>query len=273
MQNKLSYTTIVCYNEQVEFEYKKSLGQNFIYDTDFLRALVKKLNVQPTDVVVEVGAGAGTLTQVLAETGCQVRSIEIDQRLMPILEQRLQKYSNVNVILADALKYDFSEFPNFHLIANVPYYITTPLIMKFLNLPNCIDINVLVADEVAERIVAPTGTTLYGSLSVGCQLQANCKILQFVPRTMFTPQPKVDSAFVCLKKNGVVTDANFEKLLKAIFAGRRKTILNTLSSALKLDKTRTAEVLSVVKIDSGLRPEQISPTQYEQISVISQKFS
>lgn len=256
----------------MEFEYKKSLGQNFIYDTDFLRALVKKLNVQSTDFVVEVGAGAGTLTQVLAETGCQVRSVEIDQRLIPVLEQRLQKFDNAKVFFADALKYDFSELPIFRLIANVPYYITTPLITKFLQLPNCSDVNVLVADEVAERIVAPAGTALYGSLSVGCQLQANCKILQSVPRTMFMPQPKVDSAFVCLKKNGVTTDDNFEKLLKAIFAGRRKTILNTLSTALKLDKIKTAEILSVVKIEPTLRPEQITPTQYEQISVISQKF-
>ena len=180
----------------MEFAYKKSLGQNFIYDVGFLRTIIKKLNVQPTDVVVEIGAGAGTLTQVLAETGCQVFSLEIDQRLQPILNERLQPYSNSHLIMADALKYDFSHLPTFRLIANVPYYITTPLIMQFLNLPNCCELNVLVAAEVAERIVASYGNELYGALSVTCQLQADCKILTIVPRTMFTPQPKIDSAFI-----------------------------------------------------------------------------
>lgn len=256
----------------MEFAYKKSLGQNFIYDLDFLRALVKKLNVQSTDVVVEVGAGAGTLTQTLAATGCQVQSIEIDQRLQPHLEQRLQPYPNVQLTFADALQYDFSHLPPFRLIANVPYYITTPLIMQFLALPNCRELNVLVADEVAERIVAAPGSSLYGALSVSCQLQAECRMLQSVPRTLFTPQPKIDSAFICLKKNGEPYDAALGKLLKSVFAARRKTILNALSGALNLDKTKTAEILDAVGIAATLRPEQITPTQYAKISAISRKF-
>lgn len=256
----------------MEFAYKKSLGQNFIYDIGFLRALVKKLNVQSTDVVVEVGAGAGTLTQVLAETGCQVYSLEIDQRLQPILSCRLQSYTNANLIFADAMKYDFSQLPSFRLIANVPYYITTPLIMQFLNLPNCRELNVLVADEVAKRIVAPSGNALYGALSVSCQLQADCKIMQTVPKTMFTPQPKIDSAFVSLKKNGQSTDINLEKLLKGIFAARRKTMLNALSSALGVDKTISMQILNTAGINQELRPEQINPTEYAKISAISRKF-
>lgn len=239
---------------------------------DFLRAVVKKLNVQATDVVVEVGAGAGTLTQTLAATGCQVYSIEIDQRLQPHLEQRLQSYSNVHLTFADALQHDFGHLPPFRLIANVPYYITTPLIMQFLALPNCRELNVLVADEVAERIVAAPGLSLYGALSVSCQLQAECRILQAVPRTLFTPQPKVDSAFICLKKNGEPYDAVLGKLLKSVFAARRKTILNALSGALNLDKTKTAEILDSVGIVPTLRPEQITPTQYAKICAISRKF-
>ncbi len=256
----------------MEFAYKKSLGQNFIYDLNFLRALVKKLNVQPTDVVVEVGSGAGTLTQVLAETGCQVYSLEIDQRLTAILSERLQPYKNVQLICEDALKHDFSDLPPFRLIANVPYYITTPLIMQFLSLPNCLELNVLVADEVAERIVAPAGTSLYGALSVSCQLQAQCKILESVPRTLFTPQPKIDSAFVCLKKNGQPNDLAMGKLLKGIFAARRKTILNALSGALNLDKMVTTQILTEAGIAVTLRPEQITPTEYAKISAISRKY-
>lgn len=255
----------------MEFEYKKSLGQNFIYDLDYLHALVKKLNVQPTDTVVEVGAGMGTLTQALADTGCRVHSLEVDCRLKSHLEQRLQKYSNVELIFEDALKHDFSDMPNFRLIANVPYYITTPLIMQFLSLPNCREINILIADEVAQRIVEGPGSTLYGALSVSCQLQAECKIIQNVPRTMFTPKPKVDSAFVCLKKNGKPYDPVLSKLLKAVFAARRKTILNALSGALNCDKQTCAQILSEVGVDVTCRPEQISPTQYAKISEISRK--
>lgn len=256
----------------MEFEYKKSLGQNFIYDVGFLRTLVKKLNVQSNDVIVEVGAGAGTLTQVLAETNCELHSIEIDKRLQPILEKRLQAYKNVELTFADAMEYDFSHLPPFRLIANVPYYITTPLIMQFLALPNCLELNVLVAAEVAERIVAPHHNALYGALSVSCQLQADCKILTTVPRTMFTPQPKIDSAFICLKKNNPVVDEKIERILKGVFAARRKTMLNALSSALHIDKTTTCDILAEAEIDPTLRPEQITPTEYAKISAISRKY-
>ncbi|MBS7401249.1 MAG: ribosomal RNA small subunit methyltransferase A [Eubacteriales bacterium] len=256
----------------MEFEYKKSLGQNFIYDLGFLRTLVKKLAVQPTDTVVEVGAGAGTLTQALAETGCQVFSVEIDKRLEPVLQKRLAPYSNVTLTFADATKHNFSNLPPFRLIANVPYYITTPLIMQFLALPNCRELNVLVASEVAERIVAPHGNALYGALSVSCQNQAECKILASVPRTMFTPQPKVDSAFVSLKKNGQPSDKFMEKLLKGVFAARRKTMLNALSSALNLDKNTVTQILTTAEIDLNLRPEQITPTQYVKICALSRKY-
>lgn len=253
----------------MEFEYKKSLGQNFIYDKDFLRALVKKLDVQPTDIVVEVGAGMGTLTRALAETGCQVYSVEIDQRLQSHLTKNLQSYSNVHLIFDDALTYDFSKFPNFRLIANVPYYITTPLIMKFLAASNCYEVNVLIADEVAQRIVELPGTSLYGALSVSCQIQADCKILQMVPRTMFTPQPKVDSAFVCMKKNGTPYNPKLASLLKSVFAARRKTILNALSKTLSLDKVATEKILATVGINPTCRPEQITPTEFAKICALS----
>ncbi|MCM1404294.1 MAG: 16S rRNA (adenine(1518)-N(6)/adenine(1519)-N(6))-dimethyltransferase RsmA [Prevotella sp.] len=256
----------------MEITYKKLLGQNFIYDVNFLQALVKKLDVQPADVVVEVGAGAGTLTQALAETGCQVYSLEIDQRLTTVLKKRLQSYPNVQLIFADAMKYDFNNLPPFRLIANVPYYITTPLIMRFLSLPNCRDLNILVADEVAERIVAQPGNALYGALSVSCQLQAQCQIIQKVPRTMFTPQPKIDSAFVCLKKNGQNYDFALGQLLKGIFAARRKTVLNALAGALSIDKTIATQILTDAEIPLTLRPEQITPTEFAKIGAISRKF-
>lgn len=260
------------YTGQVEFNYKKSLGQNFIYDSNYLRVLVAKLGVSKQDQIVEVGAGAGTLTAVLAETDAQILSIEIDQRLQPILTKRLQNYRNVNLVCGDALQQDYQQLPPFRLIANVPYYITTPLLIKFLSLPNCRNINILVADEVAKRITARVGTPEYGALSILCQLQADCDIVQFVPRTMFTPQPKIDSAFVRLTKKTSVLNPDLNNLLKAVFAARRKTMLNALSGALRIDKSTTAMILEQTGIALTARPEQVTPTEYWKICTLSTKY-
>lgn len=256
----------------MKFNYKKSLGQNFIFDCAYLRSIVAALQIQPTELVVEIGAGAGTLTRVLAERGCQVYSLEIDQRLTAILQKNLIGYTNVELIFADALQHDFTRYGQFRLVANVPYYITTPLLLKFLTLPNCTDVNILVADEVAKRIIAPVGTPAYGALSVTCQWLADCSILQNVPRNMFTPQPKVDSAFVCLVKKTVPFTASFNQVVKGIFAGRRKTILNALSTVLHGDKIGAAKVLAMAKIEPTLRPEQLTPTNYWQISQLLDNF-
>lgn len=256
----------------MEFAYKKSLGQNFIYDTDFLHAMVAGLNITKDDVVIEVGAGAGTLTQVLAKTGCQVHSVEIDQRLQPILQKNLSGLDNVELIFGDAMQYDFSKFGKFRLIANVPYYITTPLVMKFLRQSNCTDINILVASDVANRIVAPVGKAEYGALSVTCQLMAQCEITKFVPRRMFTPQPKVDSAFVRIQKFAQPFDENLSRLLKGVFAARRKTMQNALASAWHLDKERSLQILEQANIVPTLRPEQITPTQYAKICELLPKI-
>lgn len=256
----------------MEFAYKKSLGQNFIYDTDFLRAMVAGLHITKDDTIVEIGPGAGTLTKVLAAQGGTVQAVEIDARLKPILQKELAACANVHLIWGDALQQDFAGLAQFRLIANVPYYITTPLIMKFLAMPNCTDINILVAREVADRIVAPVGTAAYGALSVACQLLARCDIVKIVPRTMFTPVPKVDSAFVRLVKNGQAVDAGLTKLLKGVFAARRKTMLNALAMALGCEKTVVAAILQQAGVAADLRPEQVTPTQYAQIRVISLNY-
>ncbi len=234
--------------------------------------MVGKLAIKPTDTVVEVGAGAGTLTRVLAEYDCQVRAIEIDQRLIPILQKNLASFANVQLVFGDALQHDFAQYGQFRLIANVPYYITTPLLLKFLTLPNCTDVNILVADEVAKRIVAPVGSAEYGALSVTCQWLADCTIVKSVPRRMFTPQPKVDSAFVCLIKKDVPTDPRLNQVVKGIFAGRRKTMLNALTAVLHGDKILAGKVLTQAQIDPSLRPEQLSPTNYWQITQIIGNF-
>lgn len=252
--------------------YKKSLGQNFIYDLALLQRMVAPLKITANDWVVEVGTGAGTLTKVMAATGCHLRTIELDRSLAPILEKELGGLPNVELVFGDALKQDLQSLPNFNLVANVPYYITTPLLMKFLDLPNCLTLNVLVAEEVAKRIVASVGTAAYSALSVACQLQAKCEILQRVPRTVFTPQPKIDSAFVRLVKTQFQCEPDFGRLLKGIFAARRKTMLNALAGAISVNKVQAEEILRTAQVDVSKRPEEISPTEYWQIYQITRNY-
>jgi 16S rRNA (adenine1518-N6/adenine1519-N6)-dimethyltransferase len=245
----------------MQFEYKKSLGQNFIYDLGFLRSIVRDLNIRQTDIVWEIGTGAGTLTKVLAECGCKVHTVEIDERLRPVLEKELP--SAVDIIFGDAMKLDFAGRSKFRLVANVPYYITTPILMKFLNCDACNDINILVARDVADRIVANPATPEYGALSVKCQICGKCEIVKIVPAQMFTPKPKIDSAFVRIVKQKPISID--DRILKLIFAARRKTILNALSSALSVPKTKAETILISCGISPLLRAENIAPTKFAEL--------
>ena len=278
------------------FVFKKSLGQNFILDQGFLRGIVEELGIETIDTVVEIGTGAGTLTRVLAQKAGRVISYEIDRRLMGILEKQLAGLDNVQVVFEDALKADIlfdgqgcgSELLRrdapyndvFVVVANIPYYITTPLIIKFLNDPHCTRICVLVQDDVARRIVAKPGGKDYGALSVTCQVYGKCKIIKLVPREMFIPKPNVDSAFVVIDKynpeqnqqpqhrhnpNQKFLDT-LETTLKGLFAARRKTILNGLSHLLDIDKASAREILAQAGIDENMRPEQITPQQFVKLA-------
>jgi 16S rRNA (adenine1518-N6/adenine1519-N6)-dimethyltransferase len=257
------------------FSYKKSLGQNFIYDCDFLRSVVRELHIKPTDYIIEIGAGAGTLTRALAETGAAVKTVEIDERLKPRLTAEFVETKNVEIVFGDVMEIDFSAEPAFRIVANVPYYITTPIIMRFFNLDNCVDINVLVAAEVADRIVACPNTREYGALSVTAQTYGKCEIIRTVPRTLFVPQPKIDSAFVKITKyRGVDCDKKLlERLLKGLFALRRKTILNGLSAALNLQKAQTTEILKRCVIDPNARPETLPPSKFVELCQNIPKYS
>lgn len=241
------------------FKFNKGLGQNFILDEGFLESIVMELGLLPTDIVVEVGTGAGTLTKVLAARVKKVVTYEIDKRLLAVLENQFKGFSNINLRFEDGLKAEIGE-DRFIVVANIPYYITTPLIMKFLADQACARICILVQDDVARRIVAKPGCKDYGALTVGLQTQADCRIVRKVPRGIFMPVPNVDSAFVVIdKKNGTQIP---EAFLKSIFAARRKTILN----AIKGDREVARKALAEVGIDSGLRPEQITPDKFVELS-------
>lgn len=269
----LSHVGLIEQLKAMGFSFNRNLGQNFITDEGFLRSIVAELKLSTNDIILEIGTGAGTLTRAIAQTGAHVVTYEIDKRLEPILKTQFDGLDNVELFFEDALKADIN-LKNFTLIANIPYYITTPLIMKFLNNHECRRICILIQDEVARRIIAKPGGKDYGALSVTCQAQANCKILKFVPRTMFSPRPDVDSAFIVIerkpetdtqaKKNSPI----FERLLKGMFASRRKTVLNGLSIAFNIDKQKARELLERASIPENARAEQIEVEKFIALSDI-----
>ena len=267
------------------FSFNKNLGQNFIADENYLQSVVSSLGLSKDDTVVEVGTGAGTLTRVLARNVKRVISYEVDKRLQRILEKQFEGFDNIELIFCDALKDGRDVTVDYSVVANVPYYITTPLLMKFIRDPRCKMICVLVQDDVAKRIVASPGGKEYGALSVTMQLWGDCRIIKNVPRGIFVPVPGVDSAFVIIDRHnseevlrsGEVDmqnqqsacveeqqSKNLEKLLKGLFSMRRKTILNGMQQF--LDKEDVIKVLNDVGIPPTFRPEQITVQQFAELA-------
>jgi 16S rRNA (adenine1518-N6/adenine1519-N6)-dimethyltransferase len=258
------------------FSFSKGLGQNFILDQGFLRSVVAELNLSKDETVVEVGTGAGTLTQVLARSARRVVTFEIDQRLKGILSEQFVDFDNIELHFADALKTDIDKIINqpYTIVANIPYYITTPLIQKFLASPNCQRICVLVQDDVAYRITAKVGSSEYGSLSVMVQSAGNARIMKKVSRAVFVPAPKVDSAFVLIEKGASVSstgNADMEKLLKGMFSARRKTAVNALMNALGLSREVAADLLTRAGVSLDMRPQNITPQQYQLLANLTKQ--
>jgi len=240
------------------FNFKKGLGQNFIADENFLQSVVAGLGLRSEDRVVEVGTGAGTLTRVLARNFAGVVTYEVDESLRDVLGQQFRGFDNIDLRFEDALRADID--PEI-VIANIPYYITTPLIMKFMKSPSCRMICVLIQDDVAKRIVAKPGGKEYGALSVAVQSWGDAKIVKRVPRGMFVPVPGVDSCFIVIvRKNDDAIQID-ERLLKGLFAARRKTIANGLKQ-LGID----LGVLDELGIDPQLRPENLTVQQFIAVS-------
>jgi 16S rRNA (adenine1518-N6/adenine1519-N6)-dimethyltransferase len=273
--------------KEKEFHFKKKWGQNFIFDLNLLRRIVEAAGIQAGDRVVEIGPGAGTLTRMLLEKGAQVLAVEIDATLLPVLAQVLEGTRGI-VVQGDALKVNFDELTAAHnlahpykVVANLPYYITTPLIMSLLeNDYQLEDIVVMVQKEVAERLTASPGTKEYGAVTLAVEYYAEADILFNIPRRLFIPVPEVDSALLRLKPRAerrrknlsaaeLQTRERLFKLIKAAFGQRRKTLLNALSSLEKgLNKEKIMAMLARGGIDPQTRGETLSLTQYEQLAVI-----
>lgn len=274
--------------EKHGFSFKKSLGQNFLIDTNILHRIVDHAAVSEVTGAIEIGPGIGALTEQLAKRAKKVVAFEIDGRLLPILADTLSPYPNVEVIHQDVLKADVQSVINekmndveeIMVVANLPYYVTTPIIMKLLteNLP-LRGIVVMLQKEVADRISAEPGTKDYGSLSIAIQYYTTAETVMTVPRTVFVPQPNVDSAVIRLLKREkpaveVENESYFFDVVRAAFGQRRKTILNNLTTNLpngKEQKSVIEECLRTAEIDSKRRGETLSIAEFGRLSDILYK--
>ena len=263
------------------FQFSKSLGQNFLIDENILKKIISGAELTSEDIVVEVGPGVGTLTTALAQHAAKVVAVEIDQSLKPILEETLKGSDNVEVIYGDILKLNLNELISnnlsgqpFKVVANLPYYITTPIIMNFLeNQYPYISITVMIQQEVARRMTAKPGSKEYGSLSVAVQFYTQPRLICKVPASVFIPRPNVDSMVITLEKRSkpavdVISVPYFFQVVKAVFAQRRKTLLNTLVAAkiTGLDKAALAEKLISLNIDPNRRGETLTLEELASIS-------
>lgn len=269
--------------EKYGFSFKKSLGQNFLIDTNILRKIVDFAELGENSGAIEIGPGIGALTEQLARSSKKVVAFEIDQRLLPILAETLSPYENVKVIHKDVLEADvqavmadeFTDIDDIMVVANLPYYVTTPIIMKLLeeHLP-IRGIVCMLQKEVADRISANPGTKEYGSLSIAVQYYTKAETVMIVPKTVFVPQPNVDSAVIRLTRREkpavTVKDENFFfQVTRSSFAQRRKTLLNNLTSQLPDGKQKKEDILkalSSAEIDPTRRGETLSLEEFGRLS-------
>lgn len=253
------------------FTFSKKYGQNFITDEKLLSDIADDAALTRDDVVLEVGAGAGTLTRALAERAGKVIAFEIDRSLEPTLSHTLRDYDNVTVIYDDVTQYGEEELDaltggRYKVVANLPYYITTPLLFMFLDRVNTpVSLTVMVQKEVAERICANEKKGDYGALSVSVAVRADAEITRIVPREKFTPAPNVDSAVVRIVLRGATgakDDGTLYGLIKKAFAMKRKTLVNNLSAGYAISKAEAESWLTEVGIKPSARAEELSAAQF-----------
>lgn len=263
--------------QKYDFHFQKKFGQNFLIDAHVLEKIISAAGVTKEDFVLEIGPGIGTMTQYLAEAAREVAAVEIDANLIPILQDTLREYDNVSIIHNDVLKVDIAALAAeknggrpIKVVANLPYYITTPIIMGLFEKQVPIDtITVMVQKEVAERMQAGPGTKDYGALSLTVQYYAQAYIAANVPPNCFIPRPNVGSAVIRLTRYQEPpvqcrdTDLLF-RLIRASFAQRRKTLQNGLSHSPELSCTRDqiAEAIAALGLDPSVRGEALTLAQF-----------
>ena len=267
--------------QKYNFNFQKKFGQNFLIDTRVLEKIIESSGVTKDDMVLEIGPGIGTMTQYLCENARKVIAVEIDKNLIPILEDTLSAYDNVRVINEDILKVDINKLVNeendgkpIKVIANLPYYITTPIIMGLFESHVPIEsITIMVQKEVADRMQVGPGTKDYGALSLAVQYYANPKIVANVPANCFMPRPNVGSAVIKLTRHeNVPVDVKDEKLMfkiiRASFNQRRKTLQNSLcnSPELHITKAQIVEALGKMGLSETVRGEALTLQQFAEFT-------
>ena len=270
--------------ERYGFNFKKGFGQNFLIDTNVLDNIADAAGITSEDTVLEIGPGFGSLTQTVAERAKKVISLEIDTKLIPILNETLADYNNIEIINKDILKCDIDELSRekndgkpFKVVANLPYYITTPIIMDMLEKHSAVtSMTVMVQKEVAERMQAGPKSSDYGALSVAVQFYADTNIDMIVQPSCFMPRPKVASAVITLKlRDKPSVDVKDKKLffhiVKCAFGQRRKTLLNTLCNQgnFNMTKEEIGEIIRSAGLDERIRGEAMS---LQEFGVLADKF-
>ncbi len=258
-----------------DFRHSKSLGQNFLSDKNIIDAIIEGSKIGEEDLVIEIGPGMGVLTAEAAQRAARVAAVEIDRRLLPILHETLQEYDNVEIINADVMKTDLTALVErcrtpgrVRIIGNLPYYITTPIVMKLLEERVPADsITIMMQKEVADRIKASPGTKAYGALSVAVGFYCTVEHVANAPKEVFVPRPKVDSTILRLDVRSMrpvdlIDEKIFFETVRNGFGQRRKTLLNSLTGVRGLPKDRIAEALSAAGIDPMRRAETLSLEEF-----------
>lgn len=283
MENLTNITVVKNILQKHGFTFSKALGQNFLINPTVCPRIAEEGGAAPGTGVLEIGAGVGVLTNELAKRADKVVSVEIDGRLIPVLKETLAEHDNVTVLNEDVMNADLSKllaehFPGLRVTvcANLPYYITSPIIMRLLESRLPIErVTVMVQKEAARRLCALPGTREAGAVTMAVRYYSEPKQLFEVPRGSFMPQPTVDSRVIRLdiKKDPSPTVGDeqlFFKIIRGAFSQRRKTLCNSLSAALGISKAETAEVLAAAKIPESARPEQLT---IEQFAAVSEEIS
>ena len=252
-----------------DFNFKKKFGQNFLTDKNLLNAIVNDAGVNEKSVVVEVGMGQGALTEQLVKKAKLVSGYEIDNELIDFLNDKFSTQKNLILNFCDILSESIEEVEkkvgnDYMVVANIPYYITTPIIFHFLENSNCKKLCLMIQKEVAEKIVAKEKTANYGVLSVICQSFCSCNISRIVSKKMFRPMPKVDSAVIVLTVDEKY-DKKFAKFIKSCFSMRRKTLVNNLSQGYNISKQDIGDFLTENNIVQTARAEELTVEKFKQL--------
>ncbi len=250
------------------FQFKKQFGQNFISDTNLLNSIVDASGIDQNTTVVEIGCGAGTLTRAIAEKAKKVYAFDVDTCLQPVLAETLAGIENVEVIFRDFNKVNLAELEQeigeYTVVANLPYYITTPLVTKLLEESEKVQgISIMVQEEVARRFCAKEDTADYGAITAAIALKGNAKIVKKVSRNMFYPRPNVDSAVVKIEfergKIFVKSEKAYRQTVKCAFLNRRKTLENNLVNFFSVSRETAKNILAQAGVDERARGETLSP--------------